>query len=420
MRYIADFHIHSKYSRATSPDMDLEHIAEWAKYKGLGLVGTGDFTHPSWFKELKFKLEPTGDGLYNYKGVDFILTAEVNNIFSKNGKTRKVHNLIFAPSFEAVEELNRRLRVFADLAVDGRPILPLYASRLVELVLKVDPRCMVVPAHIWTPHFSLFGSNAGFDTVEECYEEQTPNILAMETGLSSDPPMNWRLSQLDPFSLISNSDAHSPAKLGREANVFDSRLGYDAIRQALKDKDPKRFLFTVEFFPEEGKYHFDGHRACKARLSPKEAKARKNLCPVCGKKITVGVLHRVDDLADRSAGAVPQGAIPCRRLIPLEEIIAAAFDMGTGTQKVLQEYHKLVKEFGNEMAVLLDIPETELQKTATPRVAQGVIRVREEKVNVLPGYDGEYGEIDIFKEPERAAAPEWKPKKNGKKQMELF
>ncbi len=426
MKFYADFHIHSRYSRATSPEMDLDHIAEWAKYKGLGLVGTGDFTHPAWFRELKLKLEPRGNGLFHYKGVDFILTAEVSNIFSKNGRTRKIHNLVFAPSLEAAGEVNRRLRSHASLEVDGRPILPIYASRLVELVLKADPANFVVPAHIWTPHFSLFGSNSGFDAIEECYEDQTEHIFALETGLSSDPPMNWRLSALDRFSLISNSDCHSPAKLGREANAFDCELDYAAVREALRAKDRSKFLYTIEFFPEEGKYHYDGHKPCAVRMTPAECKRHKNLCPKCGKKATVGVLHRVDDLADRPEDEAPAGAIPCKHLIPLEEIIAAAKDMGTGTQTVLREYHKLITTFGSEFSILLETPESELVTATDRRIAEGIMRVRAGRVRVLPGYDGEYGEIRVFEEPDlklkdgKGKMQNGKSKGKNKKQMELF
>jgi uncharacterized protein (TIGR00375 family) len=417
MKFIADLHIHSKFSRATSRDMDLEHICEWAKFKGIDLVGTGDFTHPLWLKELRFKLESGGNGLYAYRGVHFMLSAEVNNIFTKDGKVRKVHNIIYAPSFEEAEEINARLKQHADLSIDGRPILPLYASRLVELVMDVSPDCMVVPAHAWTPHFSVFGSNSGFDSLEECYEDQTPNIFALETGLSSDPAMNRRLSALDGHSLISNSDAHSPSKLGREANVFDCQMDYNTVRQVLKTRDKKRFLYTIEFFPEEGKYHYDGHRACGVRLSPAETKKHKGLCPSCGKKVTVGVMHRVDELADRREGEFPESAVPFKRLVPLEEIISLAIGFGVGTQKVNQEYHKLISHFGSEFNVLLDAPAAELGRVTTGPVAEAVIKVREGKVQVLPGYDGEFGTIMISDKP---AEPSKEIKKKSKKQMELF
>jgi len=396
MRFIADLHIHSKYSRATSPDMDLEHITEWAQYKGLGLLGSGDFTHPDWFKELRFKLESRDNGIYHYRGVDFMLTAEVCNIFTKNGKSRKIHNMIFAPSFEVVEQINRQLKRHADLSMDGRPIVNLYASRLVELVMGISPDCLVIPAHIWTPHYSLFGANFGFDSLEECYEDQAENIHVLETGLSSDPSMNWRLTGLDKHSLISNSDAHSPSKLGREANVFDCDMDYKAIRQALKRQDISRFLYTLEYFPEEGKYFHDGHRKCLCRLTPKEARDGDNKCPVCGKKLTIGVMHRIEGLSDRPSGIKPANAIPFRHLVPLEEIIAMAFGLGTGTQTVLHEYHKLVKSFGNEFTVLLEATKSELNEVTNNKVADGIVRVRQGKVNIIPGYDGEFGKLNIF------------------------
>jgi len=396
MRFIADFHIHSKYSRATSPDMDLEHIAEWAQFKGLGLLGSGDFTHPAWLKELRFKLEPRDNGIFHYRGLDFLLTAEVCNIFTKDGKSRKVHNIIFAPSFEVVETINRQLKRYSDLSMDGRPIVTLYDSRLVEMIRDVSPDCMVIPAHIWTPHFSLFGANFGFDSLEECYEDQTEHIHVMETGLSSDPAMNWRLTRLDKHSLISNSDAHSPSKLGREANVFDCDMDYKVICQALKRQDISRFLYTIEYFPEEGKYFHDGHRKCFSRLSPKESIENDNKCPVCGKKLTIGVMHRIEELADRPSGVKPSNAIPFRHLVPLEEIIAMAFGMGLGTQAVMQEYHKLIKAFGNEFTVLLEATKAELNEGTTNKIADGIVRVRQGKVNIIPGYDGEFGKLNIF------------------------
>lgn len=414
MRFIADLHLHSKHSRATSPEMDLEHITEWAKVKGLELLGTGDFTHPAWFKELRFKLESNGKGLYRYKGVHFMPTAEVNTIFTKDGRTRKVHHVIAAPSLEVATEVSNHLKKYGDLSIDGRPILPIYASRLAEIVFGISPECMLIPAHVWTPHFSVFGSNSGFDRIEDCYEEHTDKIFALETGLSSDPPMNWRLSALDRYALISCSDAHSPSKLGREAVVFDCELDYREIRQALKEKDPKKLKATIEFFPEEGKYHYDGHRACGKRLTPREAVKHGNKCPLCGKKISPGVLHRVEELADRRAGERPENAIDYISLVPLEEIIAAALEVGTGTQTVSREYRQLVARFGNEFTVLMDANESEMLEVAQEKVAQGIAAVRRGQVHVEPGYDGEYGKIELF-------GPKTKKQTGGKKeQMELF
>jgi uncharacterized protein (TIGR00375 family) len=420
MKFIADLHIHSKFSRATSRDMDLEHICEWAKFKGIELLGTGDFTHPGWLKELRFKLEPKGGGIYHYRGVNFIFSAEVCSIFTKDDRVRKVHTLLYAPSLEAAEEINARLKVHADLASDGRPIVPVFASRLAEMVLEASPEAMIIPAHIWTPHFALFGANSGFDSVEDCFEEQTPNIFALETGLSSDPAMNWRLSALDKYSLISCSDAHSPSRLGREACVFDCQMDYATIRRVLKEKDKSRFLQTLEYFPQEGKYHYDGHRACNLRLSPSETKKHKGLCPVCGKKITVGVLHRVEDLSDRPRDYLPENPIPFKSLVPLEEILSLALKVGTGTQKVNQEYHKLISHFGNEFNVLLEAPAGELTRVTSLSVAEAVLKMRAGQIQILPGYDGEYGTIS-FDEGKTEKKEEEKPAKGkGKKQMEMF
>ena len=300
MQFIADFHIHSKYSRATSKDMDVLHLAEWAKLKGIDLMGTGDFTHHLWLEELKHNLEDCGNGLLKYANVYFMLTAEISSIYSKGGKGYRIHNLIFAPSFAVVDKINNALfRRGANLSSDGRPIIGLPAAELARIVFDIDENCMIVPAHCWTPWFSLFGSMSGFDKIEDCFEEYTEKIFALETGLSSDPGMNWRLSALDKFTLISNSDSHSPQKIGREANVFDCELNYSTIREVLRTKDRKRFLYTIEFFPEEGKYHFDGHRFCKIRLSPGETRQHNGKCPKCAKPVTVGVMNRVEQLADR-------------------------------------------------------------------------------------------------------------------------
>ncbi len=280
MEFVADLHIHSKYSRATSRDMDIPHIADWAKLKGIDLMGTGDFTHHLWLEELKNNLEPTDKGLFVHKGIHFILTAEISSIYSKNNRTYRIHNLILAPSFKSVDAINRVLGGMGNLASDGRPILGIDASELAHIVFDIDENCMIIPGHIWTPWFSLFGSMSGFNRIEDCFEKETSKIFALETGLSSDPAMNWRLSALDRFSLVSNSDSHSPSKIGREANVFDCELDYFVIREVLKSKNKKKFLYTIEFFPEEGKYHYDGHRLCGVRFSPEESK-----------KITIGALN---------------------------------------------------------------------------------------------------------------------------------
>ncbi len=397
MEFIADFHIHSKYSRATSRDMDIKHLAEWAKLKGITLMGTGDFTHHLWLEELKHALEDCGNGLFKYAGVYFMLTAEISSIYSKGGKGYRIHNLIFAPSFAAVDKINNALsRRGANLASDGRPIIGLAAAELARIVFDIDENCMIVPAHIFTPWFSVFGSMSGFDRIEDCFEEQTPKIFALETGLSSDPAMNWRLSALDKFTLISNSDSHSPAKIGREANVFNCELDYKTIREVLKTKDKSRFLYTIEFFPEEGKYHFDGHRLCGMRMSPQETKEHNGKCPKCGKPVTVGVVSRVEKLADRPEGFKPENAIPFKNLIPFAEIIAEARGVGKGSINVEKDYRTYLAKFGTEFAILLEASKDDLLKSLPPKVVEGVLRVRAGKVNIKAGFDGEYGIISIF------------------------
>ena len=322
MRFIADFHIHSKFSRATSRDMEVETLARWARKKGIALLGTGDFTHPTYFAELRSKLEPSGIGLFRLRkgdqGIRYILTTEVSNIYTQNEKVRRIHNLIFAPSFEVVEAIRSKLGNLGKLSSDGRPTFSFSAKELAKMILDISPDCLIVPAHAWTPWFSIFGANSGFDSIEECFGEMSPQIRAIETGLSSDPEMNWRLSALDPITLLSNSDAHSPNRLGREANAFDCALDYHEIVGTIRNKDRRKLLFTIEFFPEEGKYHYDGHRQCGVIFSPSQTKANQYLCPKCHKKLTVGVVHRVEELSDRPEGFVPKNAIPSIHLIPLE------------------------------------------------------------------------------------------------------
>jgi len=401
MEFIADFHIHSKYSRATSRDMDVLHLAEWAKLKGINLMGTGDFTHHLWLEELKNNLEDCGNGLFKYQDINFILTTEISSIYSKKGKTYRVHNLIFAPSFKAADKINQALsNRGANLASDGRPIVGIDSQDIARMVFDIDENCMLIPGHIWTPWFSVFGSMSGFDKIEDCFEKQTDKIFALETGLSSDPAMNWRLSALDRFTLISNSDSHSPAKIGREANVFDCDMDYKTIREVLKIKDKSKFLYTVEFFPEEGKYHYDGHRLCGIRWSPKETRANKNKCPKCGKPVTVGVMNRVEQLSDRPEGFKPENAIPFKSLIPLDEIIADAKGASKTSVAVEREYRSALSAFGTEFEILLKASKEELVKGLPAKVAQGVLKVREGKVDIKAGFDGEYGTISIFGEGE--------------------
>ena len=401
MEFIADFHIHSKYSRATSRDMDVKHLADWAKLKGITLMGTGDFTHHLWLEELKHNLDDLGNGLFKYQDVYFILTTEISSIYSKRNKTYRIHNMVFSPSFKTTDKINEKLSRLGNLASDGRPILGLDAAELARIIFDIDENCMIVPGHIWTPWFSLFGSMSGFDKIEDCFEGQTAKIFALETGLSSDPGMNWRLSALDKYSLISNSDSHSPSKIGREANVFNCELDYKTIREVLKQKDKKRFLYTIEFFPEEGKYHFDGHRNCEIRLSPKETKKHNGRCPKCGKAVTVGVMNRVEQLADRQEGFIPPGAIPFKNLIPFDEIIAEVKGVAKTSVGVERDYRTYLSKFGTEFNILLCASEEELRKNLPAKVAEGVLRVRKGQVNIKAGYDGEYGVVSIFGDEEK-------------------
>jgi uncharacterized protein (TIGR00375 family) len=408
MKIVADFHIHSKYSRAVSQEMNLENISLWAKKKGIQVMSTGDFTHPQWFNEIKTKLKPAEEGLFKLRHpmskrtsdvseARFILTTEISSIYSKGGKARRIHNLIFAPSIEVVEKINTKLGWIGNLKSDGRPILGLDSKELLKIILDIDKRCVLIPAHAWTPWFSIFGSMSGFDSIEECFDEMSPHIFAIETGLSSDPSMNWRLSALDKISFISNSDSHSLQKIGREANVFDCELSYGGIIGAIKSKNQKKFLYTIEFFPEEGKYHYDGHRDCGIYFSPEETKKHKGKCPKCGKNLTVGVLNRVDVLADRKIGEKPGNAIPFKNLIPLDEIIGEALGVGPKSKKVMAEYEKLVGELESELNVLLNVSIEDIAKISNQKIAEAVKNVREGRVDIRPGYDGEYGKISILK-----------------------
>jgi uncharacterized protein (TIGR00375 family) len=413
MRFIADLHIHSSYSRATSRDMCPEGIWKWAQLKGVSVIGTGDFTHPQWIKELKKKLDPSGNGFFTLKkkfttdnipasckaAVSFILSAEVSTIYRKNGKTRKVHSLILAPDIAAAERLNRVLAKIGNLKSDGRPILGLDAKKLLQLCLDASPDIMLIPAHVWTPHFSVLGAASGFDSLEECYEELTPHIHAIETGLSSDPLMNWRISALDAITLISNSDAHSAAKIGREANILGTDITYAAMMKAIKTR--KGFLGTIEFFPEQGKYHYDGHRNCRVGLTPKETIRHDYRCPACGRRVTVGVLHRIEKLADREEGFKLAGAPPFVSLIPLPEIIAEGLECGVNTKKVNARYLPLLEGLGNEFKILLDSPLDDIERAGTPLIREAVARMRAGNVYISPGYDGEFGKVKIFEEGER-------------------
>ncbi|OGW43772.1 MAG: DNA helicase UvrD [Nitrospirae bacterium RBG_13_41_22] len=413
MRFIADLHIHSRYSRATSKDMSLENLWRWAQIKGITLLGTGDFTHPKWFQELKEKLESTGNNLFKLKHifqknsipascraeVYFMLTAEISCIYKKNGRVRKIHNIVFVPDFATAEKINTALSRIGNLSADGRPILGFDAKKLLKIILDISADAILVPAHAWTPHFSVFGAESGFDSLEECFEELAPYIYSVETGLSSDPPMNWRLSSLDRITPISNSDAHSPAKLGREANIFDTEISFETMINAIKTKDG--FLGTIEFFPEEGKYHYDGHRFCGISLSPKETIKHNYLCPVCGKRVTVGVMHRVEKLADRADGFRPEGAPLYYSTIPLCEIVAETLKVGVNSKAVMAEYFKLLKNLGNEYRILMDVSIPDIESAGSPVLSEAISRVRSGNVYIEPGFDGRYGKIKIFEEVER-------------------
>lgn len=395
---IADLHIHSRYSRATSKEMIIPKIAEYAKLKGIGMVGTADFTHPEWLKELKRDLREAGRGIYEYDGVKFILNVEVNNIYNRKGKGRRMHNIIFAPNFNTVDKINKYLSKHGKLPSDGRPILTLDTYEMFKALLDISTDIFLIPAHIWTPWYSMFGSNSGFDAIEECFGDLSNKFYAVETGLSSDPSMNRRLSVLDNYTLVSNSDAHSPTRLGREANVFKKDLDYYELRDVLKNKDQEQFLYTIEFYPEEGKYHYDGHRKCDVRLAPREARFNNNICPVCSRSLTIGVLHRVETLSDRDEGFSPAKAIPYKHLIPLEEVIAEAFGCGRDTVGVKNEYRRLCAAFGSEFEILLHVPVDQIKDNAQERIALAIDRMRRGDLFINPGYDGEFGTVRIFEE----------------------
>lgn len=425
MKIVADLHVHSKYARATSPRCDVENLAAWAAIKGVNVLGTGDFVHPAWFKELKEKLETAEAGLYQLKtensklkiknlpfgqnlvsrfaqnkNVRFLLTVEVSVIYSKGGKVRRVHHIICVPSFKEAEAVQKALAQVGTIDSDGRPIFGLSSEKLAELVFGVSEKAMLIPAHAWTPWFAIFGSKSGFNSIEECFEKWTPKIFAIETGLSSDPAMNWMVPSLDNIAIISNSDCHSPEKIMREANVFDCELSYDGIYDTLKTKDPKRFLYTIEFFPEEGKYHYDGHRACDVAVPPERTKELRGICPRCGRPLTVGVLNRVGELAKRPYGQKPLHAIPFKNFIPLNEIIAQIKGTRPQSKIVERQYHALIDALGNELYIIEDAPHAELVKAAGEDLAKAIIDVREGRVKLTPGYDGEYGKIELLGTPQ--------------------
>lgn len=436
MKIISDLQIHSRYARACSKDLIPKNIGAWADKKGIGVIGTGDFTHPLWLKELKENLEETKPGLYQLRDRSarayFLLSGEVSSIYKQGDKVRRVHNVILAPNFEAVDKIIQGLeKAGANLKADGRPIMGVRCDGLVKIVLEASPQAVIIPAHAWTPHFGVFGSLSGFDSIEEAFGDQSKHIFAIETGLSSDPKMNWQLSALDQYTLVSNSDAHSLRKLGREANVFElpeNELSYTLIHDCIKEKNPKTFLYTIEFFPEEGKYHLDGHADCEFSCLPKETQRHKGICPKCGKKLLVGVLSRVQGLGDRGQDFIPPKAIPYKSVIPLEEVIAETYGIGVTSKRVQAMYEQMVYNpsqpaltlrrgepavkpplnirggrgsYYTEFEILLDLPKEEIAKISDQNIAEAVIRVREGKVHVEGGYDGVFGKIQIFSDEER-------------------
>ena len=414
--FIADLHIHSKFSRACSKDCDIEHLSWWALRKGLTVLGTGDFTHPGWSAELKETLVPAEPGLFRIRPdlekrllrdtpavcagpVRFVLSVEISTIYRRDDRTRKVHHLLYAPSFEAADKITEALAKIGNLASDGRPILGLDSRDLLEITLSADPGCYLVPAHVWTPWFAVLGSKSGFNAVRDCYADLAEHIFAVETGLSSDPPMNWSCSSLDAYRLVSNSDAHSPPMLGREATVFDTSLDYFAMAAALKTGDG--LAGTLEFFPEEGKYHLDGHRKCDTRFDPERTRQLAKTCPVCAKPLTVGVLHRVAELADRPTGFRPPGTAGFTSLVQLPEIMSEILATGPKSKKVVGEIGRLVAALGPELTILRDVPIDDLRRAGGSLLSEAIARLRRGEVIRDAGYDGEYGTIRLFKPNER-------------------
>lgn len=411
--YISDLHIHSRFSRATSKDLDAEHLELWARKKGIHIIGTGDFTHPAWREELKEKLEAAEDGLYrlkkeyrikdetapDYVEPRFAVTGEISSIYKKYDRTRKVHSLLILPNLEAAERLSGKLETIGNLHSDGRPILGLDCHDLLEIMLELVPTGLYVPAHIWTPHFAMMGAFSGFNSPEECFGDLTSHIYAVETGLSSDPAMNRRISSLDRFQLISNSDAHSPGKLGREGNLMEIELSYGGMEKAIRTGEG--LSGTIEFFPEEGKYHYDGHRKCGVCLTPEETKKYNGKCPVCGKKITIGVENRIESLADREEGFMPEDAKPFESLIPLSEIIAEVLKVRSSSGvRVQRKYADMLARLGTEFDILREVPVENIRKEAGDIFAEGIRRARCGQVKRCPGFDGEYGSIRLFGEQE--------------------
>lgn len=418
MKFIADLHIHSRFSMATARSLDFEHLYISAQLKGITVVGTGDVSHPGWFAEIEEKLVPAEPGLFKLNvrsarladtqvpfscrsPVRFLLSSEIGNVYKKNGLTRKNHNLVFLPDLQTAAAFNKRLEKQGNICTDGRPVLPLDAKNLLEIVLESSDKAFLIPAHIWTPWFSLLGSKSGFDSIEECFEELTEHIFALETGLSSDPPMNGRVSGFDNRTFVSNSDAHSPEKLGREANLFNTDLSFEGVRSAIKTGDPDRFLGTFEFNPEQGKYYLDGHRKCDVYLRPSQTNAMEGKCPICGKMLTKGVLNRVETLSDRPEGMAPERKQASVRLMTLSDILSEIFRVGPNTKRVKNNHDTLISKFGCEFKLLNDVSIDELDRFGGPLLAEAIRKMRSNEVDIMPGYDGRYGKIRIFNNQER-------------------
>jgi uncharacterized protein (TIGR00375 family) len=401
MTYVADLHLHSPYAYATSRALTLENLADWAKLKGIDLLASADFTHPVWFDEIHEKLSPAGPGLYQFRGVRFILGTEVSCVYAQGGRQRRVHVLLFAPNFDTVAKLNQALAAHGDLKEDGRPTLGISVRDLTELVLETDPECIIVPAHAWTPWYGVFGSRSGFSTLEECFEDMLPAVTAIETGLSSDPAMNWAVPELADKTILSFSDAHSLPKLAREATVFEGTLSYQGFAKALSEN---QVAYTIEFYPEEGKYHYDGHRKCGVSQSPDETLRQGTRCPKCHRPLTLGVLHQTKLLGRSDEGTItnedgfvrsPQGRPPFMRLIPLQEIIAEVFGQSPNTKRVQEEYQRIVSEMGSELQVLAESKSAELEPVTGEQLAEAILMARAGKVSVEPGYDGVFGKISL-------------------------
>lgn len=409
---ILDLHIHSRYSRACSKDLELLKIAAACEIRGIDIVSTGDFTHPKWFESIKSELVEDTEGVYRLKNTEsktrFLVGTEVASIKKHKEKTRRVHHLLFAPNIEVAEKFNRYLNTRGfNLRSDGRPILGLTSKEILQCMLEIDPRMVMIPAHAWTPWFGIFGSKGGYNTLEEAYDELTPHVNAIETGLSSDPIMNWRLSMLDNITLISNSDAHSPQKLGREANVMqfgsEKEITYAEIMRIIREGDKKKFVSTIEFYPEEGKYHFDGHATCLFSCTPEETKKYKGFCPKCKKPLVIGVMNRIDELADRSEGAARGlGHIPYKSIVPLPEIIADVLGVGVASKAVQKQYQMLIEALGSEFFILLTATKEKIEMICGKEIAEAIERVRTGKIFVRPGYDGIFGVVKVFGESEKS------------------